>query len=314
MEQRALLAVEAGRGPRRLRASRRDVDLGMDNDITFYDHLRTSGLAASTAKLYVRHLGTIERRAAELGSELATISVTELDVLMDAFPRSRGSRQLVKNILRHYWTWRGRTLSPAGAIEVPSKPRMKCRALTEEAALALELAAHEIGYPMGTAVLVGLYAALRRAEIATMRWDGLSGDWYTLVGKGGVTAAIPVHRVLAEALEGSPRTGEWVFPGAGRLGHISPTTVWTWVREVSRRAGIPDVSTHELRHTALTTALDRTRDLRGVQELARHARPETTAGYTRTTKRRLVAVVARIDYRAAAAEASTPVVCGEEVA
>jgi len=64
------------------------------------------------------------------------------------------------------------------------------------------------------------------------------------------------------------------------------------------------VRPHELRHTALATALDRTKDLRAVMTFAGHARPETTAGYTRTTRKRLEAVVAAIDYEAALAEAN----------
>jgi integrase len=59
-----------------------------------------------------------------------------------------------------------------------------------------------------------------------------------------------------------------------------------------------------LRHTALAEANDRSRDLRTVQEIARHSRPETTAGYTRTTSRRMAAVVAMIDYGRNQGEAS----------
>jgi integrase len=248
-------------------------------------------------------LRTLEGRCLELGTTAEDLDVGTLDALMDTFPLSRSSRQLAKSVLTHFWIWRGRDARLARAIRLPSKPKMKCRALDESHALALELEAHRWGHPEGTAVLVGLYAALRRAEIAALRWDALAGDWLTLVGKGGVTAAIPVHRVLREVLERIPVDDEWIFPGAGQRGHVSPTTVWTWIRKVSDSAGIPTVSTHELRHTSLTTALDRTHDLRAVQELARHARPETTAGYTRTTARRLVAVVNHIDYQAAADEA-----------
>lgn len=86
-----------------------------------------------------------------------------------------------------------------------------------------------------------------------------------------------------------------MFTGAGG-GPLNPTTVWTWVRTVAASAGLPSVPTHVLRHTCLTTALEATGDLRAVQEFAGHARPETTAGYTRTSKRRLEAAVASICY------------------
>jgi site-specific recombinase XerD len=51
-----------------------------------------------------------------------------------------------------------------------------------------------------------------------------------------------------------------------------------------------------LRHTMLTEANDRSGDLRTVQEIARHMRPETTAGYTRASDRRLRNAVAAICY------------------
>ena len=61
-------------------------------------------------------------------------------------------------------------------------------------------------------------------------------------------------------------------------------TIWTWTSQVAEAAGLGHVQTHRLRHTSLTTALDNTKDLRSVMEFARHSRPQTTAGYTRTTK------------------------------
>jgi integrase len=58
-------------------------------------------------------------------------------------------------------------------------------------------------------------------------------------------------------------------------------------------------NTHSAR--SLAEANDRSGNLRAVQDLARHSRPETTAGYTRTTAARLKAVVAMIDYGRGAA-------------
>ena len=73
-------------------------------------------------------------------------------------------------------------------------------------------------------------------------------------------------------------------------------TIWTWSKEVARVAGIETFTTHQLRHTSLTTALDNTGNLRSVMEFARHTKPETTAGYTRTTKAHLRAVMEALEY------------------
>jgi integrase len=147
----------------------------------------------------------------------------------------------------------------------------------------------------GLAVALGLYQALRRTEIAELRWDCFEDGWLTLTGKGGVTANLPVHPVVAELLERHDRSGPWLFPGRFG-GPVTPATIWQWIRDLADEAGIVGMTTHRLRHTALATANDATGDLRSVQAFARHADPRVTAGYTRASRRRLQAVVASIDY------------------
>lgn len=178
---------------------------------------------------------------------------------------------------------------------------MRCRALepAEAALLATWIIAHP-GRPAAAAAL-GLWTALRRAEIARLRWDDVAfGEpaWARILGKGNVVADVPLHPRVVQALHGLPRRrgNPWVFwaPGAG---HVTPTTVWNWVRTVGAACGLPGLQTHVLRHTALATANDNTGDLRAVQDLARHARPETTAGYTRTTSNRLIAAALAVDYQ-----------------
>ena len=77
---------------------------------------------------------------------------------------------------------------------------------------------------------------------------------------------------------------------------MCPSTIWDWTSRVAEAAGLGHVQTHQLRHTSLTTALDNTGNLRSVMEFARHSRPQTTAGYTRTTKEQLLAVMEALDF------------------
>ncbi len=146
---------------------------------------------------------------------------------------------------------------------------------------------------------MGLYLALRREEIASARWDRLQDGWYTVQGKFDVVASLPVHPKLVQQLEAAPRNGSaFVFPGSQGRSHTHPGTVWLWIRKVAEKAGVGLVSPHQLRHTALATANDNTGDLRAVSVFARHKRIETTVGYTRTTARKLQAVVDALDYDA----------------
>lgn len=265
------------------------------------DDLLGLGLAPKSAYAYARVIDRAEALLAGSGTDLAHVTPAQLAGLALAWPASRSSRMQLRAALRHAWAVQGRPDGPIQAVRVPPAVRMRCRALSGPEAARLEAAARARGDAPGLAVLVGLYSALRRAEIARLRWDDLSFDgglpaWLHVVGKGDVAADVPVHPVLAAALvELAPRAG-WCFPArVGRAGHVNPTTIWTWVRRVGADAGV-DVATHTLRHTALAEANDRSGDLRTVQAIARHARPETTAGYTRTTGERMRRVVGLISY------------------
>ena len=172
---------------------------------------------------------------------------------------------------------------------------MVCKALDQDDARALVRAARTRGDRKGLAVLLGLYQGLRRAEIAALPWSAIGDDgWVTVVGKGSKTRVIPLHPVVLAALEAVPREGEYLFPGRFG-GHVAGATVWDWAGEVAVDAGVT-TKLHWLRHTALATQNDATGDLRTVQHFAGHSKPQTTAGYTRASRRRLQDAVLAIDY------------------
>lgn len=152
-------------------------------------------------------------------------------------------------------------------------------------------------HPEGLATLLAMYLALRRTEIAVAEWERFDHNlgWYRVLGKGSKTADLPVHQVLIAELVQRRGTG-YLFPGSRGRAHVTPTTVWLWVGKVCHEAGLDHIPPHRLRHTALATANDRLGDLRAVQTFARHSKPETTAGYTRTRLRQLQNVSAALDY------------------
>jgi integrase len=256
------------------------------------------GLSRKTIAVY---LGAL--RAACESIDPDAVTAGELRAYAETLPRTRWSRSLLRSSLLAYWATTGRRDGPAAAIPVPSKPRMRCRALEDHDAAVLAAAARKRGDLKGLAVLIGLYTGLRRNEIARLRWSDVDDTgWVTVVGKGDVTRTFPVHSTLARAFASrrpqarpARRGHDWIFRGRWTE-PVHPTTIWLWVREVAEEAGLEAVPTHVLRHTALATALDNCRDLRAVQELAGHARPETTAGYTRVTRSRLLDAVEAIAY------------------
>lgn len=124
-------------------------------------------------------------------------------------------------------------------------------------------------------ILLALLAGMRRTEIATLHIRHVSGDAIHVTGKGGHQRIVPLHPMLAEALAGWAALG-FVFPGKDH-GHLSPH----WVGKLLGTYLGPGWTGHTLRHAAATAWYATERDLRAVQELLGHSRPETTARYTR---------------------------------
>ena len=265
------------------------------SDSALYSFLVGKGLAPRSIQVYQRSIWSAEKWFAKRQWSLARATPTQTAQYAKTKPASFPSQSLLRVALGHYWELAEHPRPPLRAIRVPPKATMVCRALEEDDARILAKAARARGDRKGAAVLLGLYQAMRREEIATTRWDAIDGEWITVVGKGVKTRTIPFHPVAREALESLPRSDPYVF--AGRVeGHVTPSTIWGWARDVSQEAGIGWVRPHWLRHTALATSNDATGDLRTVQHFAGHSRPETTSGYTRATRARLQEAVRAIDY------------------
>lgn len=271
-------------------------------DVTDVSEYMGLGLGPRTAYSYARVIQRVLPLLEARGVDLLTCSAADVAVVSDGWAKSHSSRSQLRSALVAAWDLVGRESTPTRAVRVPPKPRMRSKALDDPEAARLEQVAIARADLAGLAVLLGLYLGLRREEIASLRSDAFDrqsdGLWATVMGKGDVVGRIPVHRVLAEALERLGPFGQWVFP-AVRGGHVCPATVWNWTRQVATEAGLGNVAPHRLRHTSLTVMNELSRDLRAVQEIARHSKPEITAGYTRVRDRRMREIVEMIDYASA---------------
>lgn len=266
--------------------------------ILYIEALLGDGLSQKTANCYDLRVRQAQDWCDEQGLALIDLTATDVSEMVKIFPPSCSTRRQVRTALTRWWEWQGRDNPPVKAIRVPRKPHYRNRALSPDDATKLAKAAHR-WHPEGLAVSFGLYLALRSTEIASAQWSRYdrAGGWYTVLGKFDQTFTLPVHPVLAEELELRRRgSGDWIFPGSRGRRHVTPQTIWNWVQAVADEAGIGPCQVHVLRHTAITTANDRSGDLRAVSEFARHARLETTRLYTRTTDVQLRRVVNAIEY------------------
>lgn len=158
------------------------------------------------------------------------------------------------------------------------------------------------------------YGGLRRAEIAQVHPADFLWDQGELLvhGKGRRQRLVPLHPDLEAAVRdelerraaGGRGTGfrywhgctvdGFLFPGKG--GHLTADTVG---RVLERLLAGPWTG-HTLRHRFATKAYEPERDLRAVQELLGHSKPETTARYVRTPKGAKLAAVLSAGLEAAA--------------
>lgn len=117
-------------------------------------------------------------------------------------------------------------------------------------------------------------------------------------GKRSKDRLVPVGRRAVEALQAylhngrpalvRPATGSVLFL-SNRGAALSRKTVWYWIREYARRAGLRSpVKPHALRHSFATHLLANGADLRAIQEMLGHADIGTTEIYTRVDRSRLI--------------------------
>jgi integrase/recombinase XerC len=151
------------------------------------------------------------------------------------------------------------------------------------------------------AIIEVLYATgIRVAELVGLdiRDVEFANRTMKVTGKGSKQRVVPFGTPAAGALEAWLRTGRPVLAGR-RSGHalflgmhsgrLDQRIAREIVHEESRRAGVPDISPHALRHSAATHMLDGGADLREVQEMLGHSSLKTTQRYTHVSIEQLKA-------------------------
>lgn len=269
------------------------------HDVQFDQYLTLQNLAPSSRTEYDRWARRLERWCYTQGIIPDAITPLELGRWADTIPETWASRKAAQAALRHYFRWAGRLDAPEQTMRVPRKPRMKPRPLCRDDLTKLRETAQMHGGRQGLAVLLAMYTGARRAEIAAMPWDAYQAGHLRWVRvKTGDVTTLPVHPNLRDALDEYRRSGPgsiYMFPGDRGRPHVSPTTVWEWVRHLGTLAGV-EVTTHMIRHSFATVAVQSTQDLRGAQEAMGHRSADMTAHYSAVSAEQLAGIVAAQDY------------------
>jgi site-specific recombinase XerD len=145
-------------------------------------------------------------------------------------------------------------------------------------------------------IILLLRLGLRRGEVAALTLDDI--DWrageLTVRGKGGRSDRLPLPADVGAAIasylrRGRPTSdGRQVFLRArAPVSPIASGTVASTVRRACRRAGVPEVGSHRLRHTVACQMVAEGVPLVQVAQVLRHHSLQTTAGYARVDLERL---------------------------
>lgn len=204
---------------------------------------------------------------------LATVTGDELAAWMARQPWARATKRSARSALSGFFGWaHGRRRDDNPALTLPKiKPVEPCpNPAPDRAVNRAKRAANDQERLM---LLLALHCGLRRAEIAGLHTDHISGGWLRVAGKGQKTRRIPIrNQELAARLDLAPEG--YLFPGRyGR--HVCPDYVG---RRLSRLLG-PGWSGHSLRSRYATQVHRGSRDILSVQRLLGHVSPETTQRY-----------------------------------
>jgi integrase len=247
-------------------------------------HLRLRGLAEGS--IYARQRA-LARLARTLPCPLLEAGPAELAAWRAGLQIGPHAIVAYVSHARQFYAWAVAEglaeLNPAKGLPVPRRGRLLPRPIGEpELGAALAEAPPRIRPWL---VLAG-WAGLRAKEIALLRREHVleAGPRPVILvaadaTKGSSERLVPLSRFVIRELSPILPPRGWVF--ARRDGQPGPNQPWV-ISHVANRylheQGIA-ATLHQLRHRFGSQAYAAGRDLRAVQELMGHRRPETTAGY-----------------------------------
>jgi site-specific recombinase XerD len=192
--------------------------------------------------------------------------------------------------------------NPVAGVTVRPEPSGRVRFLTDQEEKKLRRAIRA-DFPERVAEFdLALSTGMRRAEEFNLTWSGVDLERKNLLvmgkgsrGRGPKRRFVPINELAGKSLRalykisnGSP----YVCPRKKREGQRDFSK---WFEETVKRAGIPDLHWHDLRHTFASRLVMGGVDIRTVGELLGHASIQTTMRYAHLSQEHRHAAVGTLD-------------------
>jgi len=205
----------------------------------------------------------------------------------------------LKNLFTMAVKWGKASENPVSHVRFFREDNGRTRFLTEEEEARLMSACSLSLRPL---VITGLHTGFRKSELLALRWEHVDFRHHLITveaayAKNGETRSIPMTATLTEtlrALKGEAKPSAPVF-----LAHTG--TPYQHIAKVfgaaCRRAGLTDVTFHDLRHTFASRLVMAGVDLPTVQALLGHKTIAMTMRYTHLApghKRTAITVLDRV--------------------
>ena len=156
-------------------------------------------------------------------------------------------------VARKQWGMEGLS-NPAELVHKPRLPPGRDRRLVGDEKARLLVAAEAYGGAIGPIITWAIETAMRRGEIAAMRWEHLNIEERSLLlpdTKNGAPREVPLSKVALAILDGLSRRPD------GRVWGMRPESMSQAFERVCKAAGVEGMTFHDLRHEAASRLFEK---------------------------------------------------------
>ena len=187
-------------------------------------------------------------------------------------------------VARRAWGMEGLS-NPTEFVRKPKLPQGRDRRLIDDEQIRLLNAAQAYGGEIGAIITWAIETAMRRGEIAAMRWEHLDRKDRVLLipeTKNGTPRQAPLSTVALEILDGLPRRMD------GRVWGMRPDSISQAFERVCQAAGIEGLTFHDLRHEATSRLFEKGLNPMEVAAITGHKTLQMLKRYTHLKAKDLV--------------------------